>query len=86
MAGIIAGGEESELGDEEIFSIVVGNFPTIFDGLVQDQGTDAGVQHSLTGQATWNNFRAQQHQEEQEPAQSQASSSANRSRSRTERP
>eukprot|EP00972_Heterocapsa_arctica_P029161 4287242-Heterocapsa_arctica.AAC.1 len=51
MAGVIAEGKDAELCAEEVFSIIVGTYPTIFDGLVQGQGTYDGVQPSPTGQA-----------------------------------
>eukprot|EP00972_Heterocapsa_arctica_P087124 12845387-Heterocapsa_arctica.AAC.1 len=51
MAGIIANGKDAELGNEEIFSIVVGSYPAIFDGLVQGHGTVTGVQLPPTGPA-----------------------------------
>eukprot|EP00972_Heterocapsa_arctica_P114076 16440625-Heterocapsa_arctica.AAC.1 len=60
-------------------------YPTIFDGLIQGQGTDDGVQPRPTGHATWDAWRAQQQQQQQEPPQLQGSGSADRSRSRSER-
>eukprot|EP00972_Heterocapsa_arctica_P064935 9586239-Heterocapsa_arctica.AAC.1 len=60
-------------------------FPTIFDGLIQGQGTEDGVQPRPAGHPTWDAWRAQEQQQQQQPPQPQGSGSANRSRSRDAR-